>query len=137
MPVPVYGIVPPEADTVTVVVPPLQRICGAVAVAVRSVGLTMLIVAVAVHPLVSVTRNEYVPALRVNVPVPVYGAVPPEADTVTVVVPPLQGMTGAVAVAVRSGGLTMLIVAVAEQLFASVTRNEYVPAERVNVPVPT
>ena len=70
-------------------------------------------------------------------PVPVYGAVPPDADTVTVVVPPLQPISGAVAVAVRSGGLTMLIVAVAEQLLASVTRKEYVPAERVNVPVPT
>jgi len=137
VPVPEYGVVPPEADTVTVVVPPLQRIGGAEADAVRSGGLTMLMVAVAVQPRVSVTRNEYVPAERVNVPVPVYGVVPPEADTVTVVVPPLQGMTGAVAVAVRSGGLMMLIVAVAEQLFASVTRNEYVPALRVKVPVPT
>ena len=96
----------------------------------------MLIVAVAEQLFASVTRNEYVPALRVNVPVPTYAPVPPEADTVTVVVPPLQGMTGAVAVAVRSGGLTMLIVAVAVQPLVSVTRNEYVPALRVKVPVP-
>jgi hypothetical protein len=36
--------------------------------------------------------------VRVNVPVPVYGAVPPEAVTVTVALPPLQLM-GAVTVA--------------------------------------
>ena len=33
-----------------------------------------------------------------KVPVPVYGAVPPEPTTVTVVVPPLQAIVPAVAV---------------------------------------
>ena len=45
---------------------------------------------VAVHPLASVTVYECVPALTVNVPVPVYEPVPPTADTVTVAVPPLH-----------------------------------------------
>lgn len=40
----------------------------------------------------SVTVKLYVPAPLVNVPVPVYGAVPPVAVTVTVVVPPLQSI---------------------------------------------
>ena len=43
-----------------------------------------------------------------NVPVPTYGAVPPDADTVTVVVPPLQGITGAVAVAVTRPTTTLV-----------------------------
>jgi hypothetical protein len=41
----------------------------------------------------------YVPADTVNVPVPVYGAVPPVAETTTVVLPPLHAIVPAVAVA--------------------------------------
>ncbi len=55
--------------------------------------------AVVVHPWASVTLNDQVPGPLVKLPVPVYGAVPPDAFTVTVVEVPLQGMTGAVAVA--------------------------------------
>jgi hypothetical protein len=50
----------------------------------------MLPVVVAVQPLASVTVYEYVPAERLAVPVPWYGAVPPLALTVTVEPPPLH-----------------------------------------------
>ena len=46
----------------------------------------------AVQPLLSVTVKEYVPAVLVKLPVPLYGDVPPEAVMVTVVDPPLQAM---------------------------------------------
>jgi hypothetical protein len=51
----------------------------------------------------------------VNVPVPVYGDVPPEPVTVTVVVPE-QGADPAVAEAVTMVGAVTVIVVVAEQL---------------------
>ena len=44
------------------------------------------------HPFASVTVYEYAPAPTVYEPVPKYGAVPPEAETVTVDVPPLQAI---------------------------------------------
>jgi hypothetical protein len=47
---------------------------------------------VAVQPLASVTVKVYVPAVRVKLPVPVYGDVPPVALTVTVVEPPKQAI---------------------------------------------
>ncbi len=47
---------------------------------------------VAVQPFASVTVYVYVPAVTMNVPVPVYEPVPPVADTVTVDDPPLQEM---------------------------------------------
>jgi len=46
--------------------------------------------AVAVHPFASVTVKLYVPFVLAKVPVPVYGAVPPLAVTVTVDVPSTQ-----------------------------------------------
>jgi len=48
-----------------------------------------------------------VPALTVNVPVPVYGAVPPVAETVTEVVPPKQAMVPDVELAVNGNGHTL------------------------------
>ena len=47
---------------------------------------------VAVQPLASVTVKLYVPAVLENVPVPVYGEVPPEALIVTVELPPLHAI---------------------------------------------
>ena len=45
---------------------------------------------VEVQPFASVTVYVCVPALTAKFPVPVYGPVPPAADTVTVDVPPLH-----------------------------------------------
>ena len=59
------------ALTVTVVVPPLHAIEPAEEVAVSAVGCVMVPVVVAVQPLASVTVKLYVPAGRLNVPVPV------------------------------------------------------------------
>ena len=50
------------------------------------------------------------PALTVNVPVPVYGAVPPAAVTVTVVVPPLHKIVPALLLAVKAVGWVIVTV---------------------------
>ncbi len=56
-----------------------------------------------------------------NVPVPKYGAVPPEAVTVTVVVPPKQDIVPALDEATNSVGSLTVPVVVFEQPLASVT----------------
>ena len=56
-----------------------------------------------------------------KVPVPVYGAVPPVAVTVTVVVPPLQSIVPALDETVNCVGSLTLPVVVAVQPLASVT----------------
>ncbi len=61
------------------------------------------------------------PAVSVKSPVPLYGAVPPVADTVTVEVPPLQSIAVELLLASRTVGSVMVIVVVVEQPFASVT----------------
>lgn len=88
VPVPEYDGVPPEAVTVTVELPPLQRIGVADAAAVSGGGCGMVTVTTAAQLFESRTVNVYEPADRVNVPVPVYGDVPPVAVTVTVELPP-------------------------------------------------
>ena len=55
VPVPEIAPVPPEPVTVTVVVPPLQRMPGAVALASTGVELLSVIVVVAEQPLTSDT----------------------------------------------------------------------------------
>jgi len=62
--------------------------------------------------------------------------VPPVALTVTVELPPLHRIAVLDEVGINAFGWVMLPVVVAVQLLASVTVKEYVPAERVNVPVP-
>ena len=71
VPVPVYGPVPPVALTVTVVVPPKQAMAGPTTPLACSTGgsVTMTVVSL-VQPLASVTVYLYVPAVTVNVPVP-------------------------------------------------------------------
>ena len=59
---------------------------------------------VAVHPLASVTVYEYVPALTVKLPVPVYAPVPPADVTVTVADPPLHKIPAVLELAVRVVG---------------------------------
>ena len=89
---------------VTIEVSPWQRIGVANTATESTGGSGMLMVVVAVQLFASVTVKEYVPAARVNAPVPVYGGVPPVAATVIVVVPPLQGIGGAADVAMSAGG---------------------------------
>ena len=86
---------------------------------------------VAVHPLASVTVYEYVPAITLNEPVPVYGAVPPFPVTVAVAVPPLQEMLVELELAVRTVGSVTVMLVIAEHPLASVTVYEYVPAVTV------
>jgi hypothetical protein len=78
----------------------------------------------------STTVNVYVPAERVNVPVPVYGGVPPLATTVTVELPPLQRMGVAVTDAWIGGAPYTVTVATDVQFFESVTVKLYVPGVR-------
>ncbi len=61
------------------------------------------------------------PAVSVKSPVPMYGAVPPVADTVTVEVPPLQSIAVELLLASRTVGSLIVMVVVVEQPFASVT----------------
>ena len=82
---------PPAAVTAAVpFVPPIVVTGVDVADAVTADGCAIVTDVVAVQPLASVTVNVYVPAVLLNVPVPVYGAVPPVALTVTVDEPPLH-----------------------------------------------
>jgi hypothetical protein len=90
VPVPVYGAVPPLADTVTVDVPATHA--DAEDDATSGVGCVIVADVVAVHPFASVTVNANVPAALENAPIPEYGAVPPVALTVTVELPPLHAM---------------------------------------------
>ena len=73
----------------------------------------MVPVVIAVQPFASVTVYEYEPAACINVPVPVYGPVPPLALTVTVEFPPLQSIAVVDDVAIRAASLVI----VNEQLF--------------------
>ena len=61
------------------------------------------------------------PAVSVKSPVPLYGAVPPVAETVTVEVPPLQSMVVDELEADNAVGSVMVIVVVVEHPLASVT----------------
>lgn len=114
---------PPEAVTVTVVLLPLQGIGGALAVADNAGGSVIFTFAEPPHPLASVTVNVWLPAGRLNTPVPTYGGVPPVAVTVIVEVPPLQRM--GVDVALTTGALLAITVAdtCVVQPLASVTVN--------------
>jgi hypothetical protein len=115
VPVPVYGDAPPEAETVTVEVPPLHRIGVAVAEAISSPGAVIVMEVVVVQLLASVTVKECVPAPRLNAPVPEYGAVPPVAATVTVALPLLHSTGVALAVALSDEGSVRVIEVDAEQ----------------------
>ena len=120
-PVPVYGPVPPVADTVTVDEPPLHEIGVDDELATNTAGSVTVMLVVAVHPLASVTVYVYVPAVTVKSPVPVYGPVPPVADTVTVDDPPLHKIAVDDELATNAvGSVTMMLVVAAHPL-ASVT----------------
>ncbi len=136
VPVPVYGEVPPLAVILTVVLPPKLSILPAVAFELNCVGSVMLILVVVVQPLASVIVYECVPALTVNVPVPVYGEVPPLALTFTVVVPPLHKIVPLLEVALNCVGSEIVTVTVTCVLLASLTKYVCVPAAAVNVPIP-
>jgi hypothetical protein len=139
VPMPLYGGVPPVAATVTVEFPPLHNIGVADAVtAIAEAGCEMVIAAeVAEQPFASVTVKVYVPAILANVPVPVYGAVPPVAVTTTFDVPPKQRIGGAfTSTASAAEGCVMSTDADSLHPLASVTVKVCVPALRVNVPTP-
>src|SRR5204862_6538292 len=97
--------------------------------AVSSVGLPIFPVAVAEQPLASVTTNEYGPADTIRGTTLEYGAVPPVAETFTVVVPPKQAIVPFTEEAVSSVGWPIFPVTVAEHPLTSVTTNEYGPAD--------
>ena len=124
------------AFTVTVVLPPLHRIGSLDELGTNAVGSVMSPVVVAVQLLASVTVYEYVPAGWLNVPSPVYGAVPPVALTVTIELPPLHRIAVLDESASTALGSVIVPVVVEVQLLASVTVYEYVPAGWLNVPSP-
>ena len=82
--------VPPAPVTVTVAVPPLQRIAVAVEEAVKAVGSEIVMVAEAVQELTSVTVTVYVPAASpVTELVPSPAGVPGVQSYDNVLVPPV------------------------------------------------
>lgn len=95
----------------------------ALAVTVIADGALIVTDAVSAQLPASVTMNVCVPPLRVNVPVPEYGGVPPLAVTVTVELLFAQEIAVALAEAVSAGGCVMVTEVVAAQLLASVTVN--------------
>ena len=86
-----------------------------------AVGCETTIVVVVLHRLSSVIVYVYVPAITEKVPVPIKGAVPPDAETVTSAEPPLQ-IIGVVItdVAERTPGSVIVIVVVAVHPLLSV-----------------
>ena len=70
--------------------PPLHAMVVCVSEATSCDGAVTVTLTEEVHPLASVTVYDCVPAACVNVPVPVYGDVPPVALMVTVEDPPKQ-----------------------------------------------
>ena len=99
---------PPLAFTVTIELPPLHRIGVLDELGTSAVGWVIFPVVVPVQLLASVTVYEYVPAERVNVPVPVKGGVPPVALTVTVELPPLHRIGVLDELALTAGVLVMI-----------------------------
>lgn len=123
-PVPVYGLVPPVAETVTVVDPPLQAMEPGVDDALTTAGSATVTDVVVEQLFASVIVNVYDPAVRVKEPVPEYGAVPPVADTTTVVDPPLHAIVPLEVEAASEAGGVMVPLVAAEHPFASVTLYE-------------
>jgi hypothetical protein len=136
VPVPVYGGVPPAAVIVTSLVPPKQSMGVYMALTVHGGGWAILSVATAEQLLASETVKEYVPAPRLNLPVPLYGGVPPDADTVISELPPLHRIGVFIADALSIGGPVTMTSAVVEHPIASVTVYVCLPAFSWNVPVP-
>ena len=92
-----------------------------VALNTRGVGCVTLMVVVATHPLASIKVYVYVPALTVNVPVPLNGATPPFALTTTVACPPLHAIGEVIlATAVKAAGCVTVIVVESIQPFWSI-----------------
>jgi Ni,Fe-hydrogenase III component G len=135
-PVPEYGVVPPVAVTVTVVVPPWQRMLPEEDEAETAVGSVTVPLVFELQPLASVTMKLYAPADTVCAPVPEYGLMPPVAVTVTVVVPPWQRMLPDDEDADKTAGSVTVPLVFELQPFASVTVKLYAPADTVCGPVP-
>ena len=112
---------PPVALTVTIELPPLHRIGVLDELATTALGSVIVPVVVEVQLLASVTVYEYVPAGWLNVPSPVYGAVPPVALTVTIELPPLHRIAVLDELASTALGSVIVPVVVEVQLLASVT----------------
>jgi hypothetical protein len=100
--------------------PPKQAIEPAEEEAVSWLGWVTVTEAVAVQPLASVTVKVYVPAVRVKLPVPVYGDVPPVALTVTVVEPPKHAIGFELAVTFTGSGPVIITELEVEHPFISV-----------------
>src|SRR5947207_15113640 len=97
----------------------------------------MLVVVVPVQSGAAATKLECAAAPCMWLPVPVYGAVPPEAVMFTVVVPPKQPMGTCVSLALSAGGWLMVPVTTVLHPLASVTVKLKGPADTlVCVPSP-
>src|SRR5256885_82784 len=101
--------------------PPWQKISVLEESGTNVGGCVMSPVVVAVQLWGAVTVEEWVPAGRRNVRVPLYGGEPPVALTVTVDMPPWQKISVLEESGTNVGGCVMSPVVVAVQLLESVT----------------
>jgi hypothetical protein len=136
----VYGAVPPDAvkSAVPVALPKHNTLTPVMLAASAAAGCVITTEAVVEHPLASVTVTLYVPATRpvlssVVTPLPQlneYGAVPPVAVRLAapVELPKQRTFVPEMLAASAAAGCVMTTEAVVEQLLASVTVTEYVPA---------
>ena len=125
-----YGAVPPLTPlTVIVVRAPYLVIVPLVTVALTIDGCIIVMVDVRITPFESDIVNVCVPANFENLPMPVYGAVPPLAVTVTNELSPLQLITVGVAVMVNAAdGWVIVIDLLVTQLLESFTYTTCTPA---------
>src|SRR5204863_327951 len=101
--------------------PPWQKISVLEESGTNVGGCVISPVVVAVQLLESVRSEEQRPGEELNVPVPLYGAVPPVALTVTVDMPPWQKISVLEESGTNVGGCVISPVVVAVQLLESVT----------------
>ena len=62
-----------------------------------------------------------------------YGGVPPEIISDAVVKPPLQRIVPTVRLSIICDGSNIVTLSIAVQLFSSVNRHEYVPADKESI----
>src|SRR5690606_7696615 len=84
-------------------------------------GSFTVILAILIHEFDSTMAKVCVPADTLNIPSPVYGELPPLADTLTVVVPPEQAIVPAEMLVFNAGGCERLPETAVAQPLKSVT----------------
>ena len=129
-----YDGVPPDAFTLKEVVPPVLPIVPDVIEEAIAVGSPTEIETVSFVPVLSVIIYWCVPALTEKLPTPVYGALPPVAETVTKEEPPKHGIFAADASAIRGVVVILTICELDSNMPASGASKIAFPAKSLSSP---